>query len=129
MLKMETDIEEPASADLVPKFALEMWKMLRAFERTLADLPEDKALKRTAQYRYSKGRLDALLERAQIRILTFEGQKFTPNLPVSPINADEMIDLPDVVVESTLEPTIVGDNVILHVGKVVLKGDENVSRD
>ena len=126
---METDVEESASPDIVPKFALEMWKMLRAFERSLADLPEEKASKRTAQYRYSKGRLEALLEIAQIRILTFEGQKFTPNLPVSPVNADEMIDLHDLVVESTLEPTIVGDNMILYVGKVLLKGDENVSRD
>jgi hypothetical protein len=126
---MKIEPTDTSLADIVPKLAIEMWKLLRAYERVLVELPEDKAPKRAAQYRYSSGRLEALLQNAQLKMLTFEGQKFTANLPVSPLNADEMADMGDLVIESTVEPTIIGENVILHVGKVILKGDENVSRN
>ncbi len=123
---------EPPSIDVagaLTQISLEMWKLLRAFERALADLPDDKASKRAAQYRYSKGRLEAVLDGAGMRLLTFEGQNFSAHLPVSPMNADEIDNPDEAFVESTIEPTIVGQDLVLHTGKVMLSGGANVSRD
>ncbi len=123
---------EPPSIDVpgaLTQISLEMWKLLRAFERALVDLPNDKASKRAAQYRYSKGRLESVLDGAGMRLLTFEGQKFTAHLPVSPMNADEIDNPDEAFVESTIEPTIVGQDLVLHTGKVMLSGGMNVSRD
>jgi hypothetical protein len=128
-MTMETDLPIIEASDALTQVSLEMWKLLRAFERALIDLPNDKASKRAAQYRYSKGRFDAVLEGAGLRLLTFEGQKFSANLPVSPVNADEIDDPNDALVELTIEPTIVGQNIVLHTGKVMLSGGAHVSRD
>ena len=115
--------------EAVVQIALEMWKLLRSFERAIEDIPSEKQARRAAQQRYSQGRLDAILEDSGIRILTFDGQKFTANLPVTPLNADEIENSENAIVESTLEPTIIGRNSVLHTGKVMLLGDQNVSGD
>lgn len=123
---------EPPSVDVpgaLTQVALEMWKLLRAFERALTDLPDDKASKRAAQYRYSRGRLETILDGAGIRLLTFEGQRFSAHLPVSPMNADEIDNPDEACVELTIEPTIVSRDLVLHTGKVMLTGGTNVSRD
>lgn len=115
--------------DIVAKYSLEMWKLLRAFERTLNDLPDEKKQRRAAQFRYSSSRLDGLLDEAGLRLLTFDGQRFTANLPVSPLNADDVCDPHNAIIESTIEPAIVGQNILIHTGKVILAGGVNVSRD
>lgn len=117
------------TADALVQITLEMWKLLRSFERAVEDIPLEKQARRAAQHRYSQGRLDTILEDAGIRILTFDGQKFTANLPVTPLNADEIENSEDAIVESTLEPTIIGRNSVLHTGKIMLLGDQNVSGD
>lgn len=122
-------MRETDAANALTQISLEMWKLLRAFERVLTELPDDKAGGRAAQYRYSKGRLESVLESAGIKLLTFEGQKFTAHLPVSPVNPDEIDNANEAMVESTIEPTIVGNNVVLHTGKVMLSGGAHVSRD
>ncbi len=109
--------------------AVEMWKLLRAFERTFVDLPAEKLPNRVAQHRYSTSRLNALLDGVGIKLLTFDGEQFTAHLPVSPANADDIEDADSAVIESTIEPTIIGHNVVLHIGKVMLAGNKNVSRD
>lgn len=126
---MQTDLPLIGPTDALTQVSLEMWKLLRAFERALIDLPEDKAAKRAAQHRYSKGRLESVLEGAGMKMLTFEGEKFSAHLPVSPVNSDDIEHPDEAVVESTLEPTIVGQHIVLHTGKVILSGGVNVSRD
>ena len=125
---MESDSHANATETLI-QIALEMWKLLRSFERALDDIPADKLARRAAQLRYSKARLETILENSEMRILTYEGQTFTANLPVTPINSDEIDDPDNALVESTLEPTIIGRNLVLHVGKIMLSGDKNVSRN
>lgn len=123
------EIRPEGNLDVVAKFSLEMWKLLRAFERTLVDLPDEKKQRRSSQHRYSTSRLDSLLNEAGLRLLTFDGQKFAANLPVSPLNADDVSDPHDAIIESTIEPAIVGQNILIHTGKVILAGGTNVSRD
>ena len=129
MKNLPMEIRPKGDLDLVAKFSLEMWKLLRAFERTLDDLPDEKKQRRSSQHRYSTSRLESLLDEAGLRLLTFDGQKFTANLPVSPLNADDVGDPNDAMIESTIEPAIVGQNILIHTGKVILAGGTNVSRD
>jgi hypothetical protein len=126
---MQTDERSDFETEIVAKLSLEMWKLLRSFERTLADLPEQKRDQRDAQLRYSRSRLDNLMIEAKLRLLTFDGATYTVNLPVSPLNADDFDGAEDLIIESTVEPAIVSADAVLHVGKVLLEGGLDVSRN
>jgi hypothetical protein len=110
------------------QLALEMWRLLRAFERAISDLPAEKTAQRLAQLRYSKDRFTTLLDQAGLRLLVFDGQAFSAHLPVTPVNGDE-VDAERASIGSTIEPSIVDANQVLHIGKVLLAETENVPRD
>ena len=116
------------ASSLEVRLAVDLWKLLRAFERSIADLPAEKAAQRSAQLRYSRDRLDTLLSEAGLRIVTFDGQFFSAHLPVTPINGDE-VDADCAIVESTIEPSLVTTDQVVHVGKVLLAETGDVSGD
>lgn len=102
------------------KLASELWKILRAFERIIPQLPQDQQTRVQAQLRFARSRLDSLLEESGLKLTSFEGHAFEPNLPVTAINADEIESSDDLVVTQTLEPSIVADGQVLIIGKVVI---------
>jgi hypothetical protein len=112
------------------KMAVEYWRLLRAFERTLERLPEEHRSKTAATAKFSAGRLDALLKESGLNVVSFDGKTFEPNLPVSAVNIDDFEGEESLVVETTVEPAIIGaDMSLLVMGKVILRrGDgANVS--
>ena len=104
------------------RLLVEYWKLLRSYERTAGELPESKADKVQAQIRYSAQRLDQILNDAQIRLVCFDGEPFSAELPVSAVNAEDLEGCEHPTVDRTLEPTLLQDGSVLHTGKVLLKG-------
>jgi hypothetical protein len=105
---------------VIAEIAVEHWKLLRAFERAIMALPDDKRIRFQAQARYAAERLGFLLGREGLRIVDFDGKAFEVNLPVSAINADEIQDIATATVERTLEPAVVSDQGVILSGKVYL---------
>ena len=105
------------------RLLVEYWKLLRSYERASGDLPEGKAEKVAAQIRYSAQRLDQILTDASIRLVCFDGEPFSPELPVSAVNAEDLEGCEHPTVERTLEPTLLQGGSVLHTGKVLLKGE------
>jgi hypothetical protein len=110
------------------RLAVEYWKLLRAFERALDRIPEEHKAKTAAQARFSAGQLEAIMRDAGLRLATFEGQSFSPNLPVAAINGGDFDGEDAVVIESTVEPAIMAGMDVLSMGKVIVakRGGENV---
>lgn len=108
------------NSETLAKLAIEYWKLLRAFQRTLERLPSEHIQRTAAQMRYSASRLDLLLAEGGLNLVTFEGQAFEPNLPVTALNADDFAGMADLVVESTVEPAIVADMKVVCWGKVLV---------
>ena len=101
--------------------AIEFWKLIRSFERTLDMLPFDKQSKVKAQVRFSSNRLASLLDDADVRMVSFDGKSFEPNLPVTVVNTDDFDgETVNLVVKQTIEPAIVKETRVLLFGKVVL---------
>ncbi len=123
----------PPSADTsttTAKLAVELWKLLRAFERTVQLLPTEHQARSQAQLRFSAGRLDSLLTESGLVLAVFDGQPFEPNLPLSAVNGDEFASVDGLVVQQTIEPAVVSDGRVLVMGKVIIgKGGTDVSRD
>ena len=112
--------------------AVEYWKLLRAFEKTIDRLPREHVAKTAAQFRFSARRLDSLLNEGGLKLVTFDGRRFEPNLPASALNAEDFAAAEQLVVETTVEPAVVENMTVLLLGKVVLKktedGEHDVSR-
>jgi hypothetical protein len=100
------------------ELASEFWKLLRAFERSAALAPESARARLTAQARYSSERLASSLQKAGLRVVSFDGAQFEVNLPAVAVNAEDIPSGETTVVERTLEPAVVADNGIILTGKV-----------
>lgn len=105
--------------------AVEYWKLLKAFERTIGRLPQEHVARSTAQLRFSAGKLDSLLKDGGLNLVTFEGQKFEPNIPATALNVDDFTDGEILTIETTVEPAVVENMNVLLLGKVVLKRIED----
>lgn len=122
---MNPDNEKPSSGDAaVPELAVDFWKLLRVSERILASLPEERRTRLSAQIRFSAGRLSQHLDALEISLATFEGQKFGPELPAIAINADDIEDGQEPLIESAVEPAVIWKGRVIQNAKVVLKGSE-----
>jgi hypothetical protein len=115
---MSVEIDPEAASRLL----IDYWKLLRSYERTANELSDGKTQKIQAQIRYSAQRLDQTLEALNIRLVCFDGELFSPELPVSAINAEDLEGVAEATVERTIEPTLLHGGSVLHTGKVLLKG-------
>lgn len=109
-------------ADAAARLLVDYWKLLRSYERTVRELPANKAEKVNAQIRYSAHRLEQILEHSAIKLICFDGEPFSPELPVSAVNAEDLEGCEDLIIEKTLEPTLLQGGSVFHTGKVLLKG-------
>jgi hypothetical protein len=113
------------NSNILAEFAVEHWKLLRAFERTIGRLPCEHAAKAAAQLRFSAGKLESLLKEGGLNLVTFEDQKFEPNMPATAINVDDFDDGELTIIEITIEPAVIQNMTVLHWGKVMLKKLKN----
>ena len=101
--------------------AVEFWKLLKAFERTIRRLPNEHVARTTAQLRFSAGKLNSLLESSGLNLVTFDGQQFEPSIPATALNVDDFTNDEKLIIEATVEPAVVENMNVLLLGKVVLK--------
>lgn len=105
--------------------AVEYWKLLKAFERTIGRLPPEHVTKTTAQLRFSTGKLDSLLKEGGLNLVSFDGQIFEPSVPATALNAEDFADGDALTIEATVEPAVVENMNVLLLGKVVLRKIED----
>ncbi len=106
---------------VLARLAVEHWKLLRSFDKTVDFAPFDARTRLSAQARYAASRLEMLLLDANMRIVSFDGVAFEVNLPAIAINGEDFVGLDNLVVEQTVEPAIVADMTVLLMGKVLLE--------
>jgi hypothetical protein len=102
------------------EIAAEYWKLLQSFKRAIALLPEQSRSPFEANARYAEKRLEAILAKESMRVMSFDGMPFEAGMPVVVVNGDEISDSDLAIVERTLEPVILQDMAVLLSGKVYL---------
>jgi hypothetical protein len=107
--------------DSLAELTAECWRLLRLTDRLIQDQPAGRQAGARAQARYVRGRLDAIVGTRGIRLIAYDGEPYGPGLPVTIANADELHRIEGLVVQETLEPTLVTDGRVVAMGKVVLK--------
>ena len=112
----------------IGKIVVEFWKLAQSYERSIPLLPPEHRARTQAQLRFSRNQLKNVLDEARMKLVTFEGRVFQPNLPVTAVNADDFDEGSDhLIVGQTIEPAVVHDAHVLLMGKVLLaKGKKDV---
>jgi hypothetical protein len=103
------------------KLTTEYWRLLKLTERTVADMQNEKSTSVAAQLRYSMSRLSTICAEGGLKLISYDREPYVPNLPVTVANSDETEASEDLIVERTVEPTIIADGQIVAMGKVFLK--------
>jgi hypothetical protein len=101
--------------------AVQYWKLCAAFERELGFASEDRAAAGEAQLRFARRKLDTILDEAGLKLATWDGAAFTPEVPASPVNPEDIGDGADAIVAATIEPTVTGPAGVLVGGKILLR--------
>jgi hypothetical protein len=103
------------------KLTTEYWRLLKLTERTVTDMQNERAASFAAQLRYSMSRLTTICAEGGLKLISYDREPYAPNLPVTVANSDETHSADDLIVERTVEPTIIADGQIVAMGKVFLK--------
>lgn len=103
--------------------AVHYWKLCAALERELAFADAARQEAGAAQLRFARRKLDAALEEEGLRLATFEGAAWSPEIPASPVNVDDIGTDAPAHIHETIEPTIIGQLGVLHSGKILLRQD------
>lgn len=109
--------------DDLAELAVQYWKLTRSYQKSLEELPEKKAAKSRAQLRFSHGKTSSVFEKLNLKILSFEDVQYSAELPVSPINADDIEGAENVTIVQTIDPAVVVNGKVLRVARVMLEGE------
>ena len=103
------------------KLTTEYWRLLKLTERTVAEMQNEKTASITAQLRYSMSRLSTICAEGGLKLVSYDREPYVPNLPVTVANSDETDSSDDLIVERTVEPTIIAGGHVVAMGRVFVK--------
>lgn len=121
-------------AECAPEYlTVNVWRLMRAYERALAWLSEDMLTKEEEKagdaFLAVFRALLPFLRRDGIKIVSLEGRDFDPNYAVESVNADEFGGEEGLVVAEMLEPILMRGGEAVKFGKIMLarKGGKDAS--
>ena len=99
---------------------VEFWKLENLCERLLTLIDQKQAKRLRGQLAYSAKQIEALAGRLEMRVLTFEGDKFVDGMPMTADNLDEIDESQPVEISKAIEPTVVRNGRTIKLGRVIL---------
>lgn len=105
--------------DVLTRLLIEHWKLLRVCEGLVTKLHEQMA-RAEGHVRFSRMQLDSFQDDCGLKLVTFDGEKFDSHMAATSINADDFASDDATIVETTVEPAVVRETQVLHMGKVLL---------
>lgn len=111
------------SDDHLIRLACEMWQLCKNAQGWVEKMGERHRRRARNQIEWGRSRLDEILAQRGIELQDRTGDVWDEGDPVDIVNAPEAAQSGVSVVTSTLEP------VVLHQGKVVMRGRVTVSTD
>src|SRR5689334_11056815 len=105
---MEQPMSEPM-VDALALLAIEWFKAARRGVRITLEAAPTRLERERAQLAYSARRVAQALADNGMRIHEFDGQPYSPSLPVEPVNPEDFSCEEGLVVSETVEPTVLHD--------------------
>lgn len=100
---------------------VEHWKLMRLVKRVLLNPTLREQSKIASQLRYSENQFASITRKYGLKVVSFDGKSYEPNLPVIVVNEDEFRNNDGLMVDRTLEPAVVGADGVLSMAKVIVR--------
>lgn len=113
--KMEDD-----NVLVIAELAVVSWKLLGALARELETAPADRVEAGEAMIRFTQRKLDQTLEKSEMKLVTYERQDWSAQIPASPLNLSD-VDAEKIAIHTTVEPTILNGTRVILPGKILLR--------
>lgn len=117
--KMETlsSDNDAIIADLL----VEEYRFMRSYLSMIDRLFDDEKTRYKSTYEFHKKKLTEITKTLNLNIVTFDGKEYDVGLPVTPLNADEFEQSDKLIIEQSIEPTIVNNaGSVIRIGTVIL---------
>lgn len=101
--------------------AKEAWRLERVCERMLRKLPPEEQRRYEGRLRWFRRQLDSSLGEAGMQLVNIEGKEFEAGTAATALNTEDFGPEDKLVVDTMVEPIIMGPNGILHYGTVTLR--------
>lgn len=115
---MERNYEELRAA--VIDMAAEAWRFRGVFMRVLAKLDAGDDAKYMGQFNWFMKKTETALDRARLRVVNLEGQKYDIGMAVTPMNIDDFEPEDELYVQQMFEPIIMEEGAVIRQGSVML---------
>jgi hypothetical protein len=122
---MVNDRKVHMNVDGVAQLCVEYWKLVAATEKALSGVLGRDGKRLEGQLKYSKRQLDVILQELGLRLVDFSGERFHPGLAVSVDNPADHDDDEALVVNKTLEPTVMSNMTVVRLGRVIVAPARN----
>lgn len=121
--KKKSDVSE--IAQIIADFLIEDYRFQRSFLSAVNKLFNEEIKKYESSYMFHTNKVKELADKMQLQLRVFDGIDYSEGLPVTPLNADEFASAENLVIEQTIEPTVITSNGdIVRQGTVIL-GEKN----
>ncbi len=104
--------------------AVESWKLARAFGNMLRTIEPHRQNRYMDQLRCFSKTAGETMDVTGLSFVSIEGQYFDPNMAVTPVNLEEFAAQDLLVIEQMLEPIVMGKDMVLRPGTVLLRKAE-----
>lgn len=106
--------------EIIAQLCQEYWKLASATEKAAELLPEKEAKRLSGQLKFSMRQLDVLMEKMGLRLVDFAGEPFHVGLSASVENAGDYSEDEVLVIDRTLEPTVMSGMTKIRLGRVIV---------
>lgn len=101
--------------------AVEAWRFRGVFKKVLSRLDAGEETRYIGQYNWFYRKVEAALEKAQLKIVNVEGQIYDIGMAATPINIDDFDNDDVLFVEQMIEPIIMDQTKVVKTGTIVLR--------
>lgn len=106
--------------ETIAQLCQEYWRLASATEKIAEVLPEREAKRLSGQVNFSKRQLDVLMQKIGLRLVDFAGEPFHAGLSVSVDNSGDYGEDEALVIDRTLEPTVMSGMTKIRLGRVIV---------
>lgn len=119
--------KNPSSEDLqaaIVTMAVESWRLNQIFDRLLLQLDAGEQSRYNSRLRWFTKKVDEALGLAGLKIIDVTGFPFDHGIAATALNIEEFGQDDVLIIESMLEPIVMGEQGLVKTGTVILRREQ-----
>lgn len=121
MFKSKKKSDNSDTTKIFADFLVEDYRFQHSFVSAVNKLFNEEIKKYESSYVFHANKIKELADKMQLQLKVFDGIDYSEGLPITPLNADEFASAENLVIEQTIEPTVITSNGdIVRQGTVIL---------